>query len=98
MHEKWNQSIPSWNNFFGGTGQAKVTRPINEYYGSKLVAVFNDTPNLKKPFQNVPLYLESELNEWIQTRKRLELGFCVMIENHHGWARIKLHHELETKS
>ena len=61
-----------------------MTHPINEYYGSKLVAVFNYTPNRKKPFQNVPLYLESELNEWIQTRKELELGFCVTIENRHG--------------
>ena len=75
-----------------------MTRPINEYYGSKLVAMFNDTPNLKKPFQNVPLYLESKLNEWIQTRKGLELGFCVTIGNPHGRVRIKLHHELETKS
>ena len=69
--------------FFGGTGQAKVAHPIIEYYGSKIVAMFNDTPNLKKPFQDVPLYLGSELNEWIQIRKGLELGLCVTIENHH---------------
>ena len=43
--------------FFGGTGQAKVARPIIEHFGSKLVAVFDDTPNHKKPFQDVPLYL-----------------------------------------
>ncbi|MCL0044992.1 acetyltransferase [Nitrospinaceae bacterium] len=83
--------------FFGGTGQAKVARPIIEHYGSKLVAVFDDSPNLKKPFQDVPLYLGSELNEWIQIRKGLELGFCVTIGNPHGRVRIKLHHELETK-
>ena len=81
--------------FYGGTGQAKVVRPIVEYYGSKLVAVFDDTPNLEKPFQDVPLYLGSELEEWIKNRKELELGFCVTIGNPHGRARIKLHRELE---
>jgi sugar O-acyltransferase (sialic acid O-acetyltransferase NeuD family) len=83
--------------FFGGTGQAKVVRPIIEYYGSKLVAVFDDTPNLKKPFQDVALYSGSELNEWIRDRKGLELGFCVTIGNPHGRIRIKLHQELKGK-
>jgi sugar O-acyltransferase (sialic acid O-acetyltransferase NeuD family) len=83
--------------FYGGTGQAKVIRPIIEHYGSKLVAVFDDTPNLEKPFQDVPLYLGNELKEWIQTQKELDCGFCVTIGNPHGRARIRLHHELEGK-
>ncbi len=29
---------------YGGTGQAKVVRPIIEHYGSKVIAVFDDTP------------------------------------------------------
>ena len=94
MESKINQ-YPSEIIFYGGTGQAKVVRPIVEYYGSKLVAVFDDTPNLEKPFQDVPLYLGSELEEWIKNRKELELGFCVTIGNPHGRARIKLHRELE---
>ena len=94
MENKINQ-FPSEIIFYGGTGQAKVVRPIVEYYGSKLVAVFDDTPNLEKPFQDVPLYLGSELEEWIKNRKELELGFCVTIGNPHGRARIKLHRELE---
>ena len=94
MESKINQ-FPSEIIFYGGTGQAKVVRPIVEYYGSKLVAVFDDSPNLEKPFQDVPLYLGSELKEWVKNRKELELGFCVTIGNPHGRTRIKLHHELE---
>jgi len=94
MENKINQ-FPSEIIFYGGTGQAKVVRPIVEYYGSKLVAVFDDSPNLEKPFQDVPLYLGSELEEWIKNRKELELGFCVTIGDPHGRARIKLHRELE---
>ena len=56
--------------FFGGTGQAKVVRPIIEYNGSKVVAVFDDTPKLQKPFQDIPLYLGNEFKEWIQTQRK----------------------------
>ena len=45
MKSEINQ-FPSEIIFFGGTGQSKVTRPIIEHFGSKLVAVFDDTPNL----------------------------------------------------
>jgi len=94
MESKINQFPPKVI-FYGGSGQAKVVRPIVEYYGSNLVAVFDDTPNLKKPFPDVPLYIGNELKEWVQTQKKSELGFCVCIGNPYGRARIKLHHELE---
>ena len=52
---------------WGGTGQAKVLRPIIEYYGSKVVAVFDDTPNLPPPFPDVPLYVGwGGFQEWIR--------------------------------
>ena len=79
---------------WGGTGQAKVVRPIIEYYGSKVVAVFDDTSNLTAPFHDVPLYLGNEFKRWIQTRKGLQTGFCVAIGNPNGRARVKLHQEL----
>jgi hypothetical protein len=91
MESKINQFPPKVI-FYGGTGKAKVVRPIVEYYGSKLVAVFDDTQNLEKPFPDVPLYLGNELKKWIQSHKELELGFCVTIGNPHGRTRIKLHH------
>ena len=37
---------------YGGTGQAKVVRPIIEYYGSTIDAVIDDTPDLTPPFED----------------------------------------------
>jgi len=96
MKNKINQ-FPSEIIFYGGTGQAKVARPIVEYFGSKLVAVFDDTADLKKPFQDVSLYPGSELDKWIKARNGKKLGFCITIGNPHGRTRIKLHQELEEK-
>ncbi|SNQ62984.1 Acetyltransferase [Candidatus Methanoperedens nitroreducens] len=77
---------------WGGTGQAKVVRPIIEYYGSKVVAVFDDTPNLKSPFPDVEIYCGYEqFKKWIASQNREEIGFCVAIGNPHGRVRLKLH-------
>jgi sugar O-acyltransferase (sialic acid O-acetyltransferase NeuD family) len=81
--------------FWGGTGQAKVNRPIIEYYGSKLVAVFDDTPNLKPPFDNIPLFTGWEgFKSWIKDKNPEKIGFCISIGNPHGRIRIKLHEKL----
>jgi hypothetical protein len=76
---------------WGGTGQAKVVRPIIESYGSKVVAVFDDTPNLPPTFPDVPLYYGLDgFKEWLQSQSRHnEIGFCVAIGNPHGRVRIK---------
>lgn len=80
---------------WGGTGQAKVVRPIIEYYGSKVIAVFDDTPNLKSPFSDVPIYQGWEgFKKWIESKKRKEIGFCVTIGNPNGRVRLRLHDEL----
>ena len=41
---------------YGGTGQAKIARPIIEHFGARVVAVFDDTPALPSPFPGVPIY------------------------------------------
>jgi len=85
-------TLPSNVILWGGTGQAKVIRPIIEYYGAKVVAVFDDTPNLPPPFPDVELYLGYEqLQMWFKSRNRQEIGFCVAIGNPHGRVRIQLH-------
>ena len=57
--------------FWGGTGQAKVMRPIVEDCGSRLVAVFDDTIDLLPPFQDVPIYYGWRgFQEWIAKEKR----------------------------
>jgi acetyltransferase EpsM len=77
---------------WGGTGQAKAVRPIIEYYGSKIVAIFDDTPNLKPPFSDMELHHGVEgFRNWIETQHREDIGFCVAIGNPHGRVRLRLH-------
>jgi sugar O-acyltransferase (sialic acid O-acetyltransferase NeuD family) len=83
---------------WGGTGQAKVVRPIIESYGSKVVAVFDNTPNLPPPFPDVPLYYGLDgFQEWLQSQSHIkEVGFCVTIGNPHGRVRMKYHERMIT--
>ena len=77
---------------WGGTGQAKVVRPIIEYFGAKVVAVFDNTPNLKSPFTDVEIYHGYEqFLRWIESQNRGEIGFCVAIGNPHGRVRLQVH-------
>jgi sugar O-acyltransferase (sialic acid O-acetyltransferase NeuD family) len=77
---------------YGGTGQAKVVRPIIEHYGSKVIAVFDDTSGLSSPFPDVPIYQGYQVfQEWIMTQSRTEIGFCLTIGNPHGRVRLSLH-------
>ncbi len=45
--------------FWGGTGQARVLRPVVEYYGSQVVAVVDRTRGLAAPFADLPLVHDS---------------------------------------
>jgi len=77
---------------WGGTGQAKVVRPIIESCGAKVVAVFDDTPDLPPPFPDVELHRGWEpFQRWVAGQNRRSLGFCVAIGNPHGRVRIRLH-------
>ncbi|MBK9039676.1 MAG: hypothetical protein IPL83_11010 [Bdellovibrionales bacterium] len=37
--------------FWGGTGQSVVNREILRLFSSNLLAIFDDTPEIKSPFQ-----------------------------------------------
>jgi sugar O-acyltransferase (sialic acid O-acetyltransferase NeuD family) len=76
--------------FWGGTGQAKVMRPVIEAQGSKLVAVFDDTAGLAAPFPDVPLLHGSEFDRWLAEHNGEPIGFCVTIGNPHGRARLRI--------
>ena len=91
-----NSYLPPRIILWGGTGQAKVVRPIIEYYDSKIVAVFDDTPNLTSPFQDVPLYFSwIGFKNWLKSQNTIkDIGFCVTIGNPHGRVRLKLHDQL----
>lgn len=80
---------------WGGTGQAKVSRPIIEHCGARIVGVFDDTPFLPRPFPDVELHLGWRgFKRWIRQRGRDELGFCIAIGNPHGRVRLQLHERL----
>lgn len=77
---------------WGGTGQAKVVRPILEHYGARVAAVFDDTPHLTPPFTDVPLYRgRREFRRWLRSRRTTKFGFCVTIGNPNGRERLRLH-------
>jgi len=83
---------------YGGTGQAKVVRPIIEYYGSKIIAVFDDTENLKPPFNDIELYYGFEsLLKWKKSINISEVGFLITIGNPHGNIRLELHEKLKNE-
>ena len=83
--------------FYGGTGQSKVMKTIAEYNNLEVLAVFDDTPNLKSPFNNLPIYYGNELENWVKSRNDVdEIGFCVSIGNPHGDARLIIAQKLKS--
>ncbi len=94
MEDKINQ-LPAKIILWGGTGQAKLMRPIIEDRGSKVVAVFDDTKNLKPPFRDIDLYYGWQgFQQWIKGKNRSKIGFCITIGNPHGRVRLKIHKKL----
>jgi sugar O-acyltransferase (sialic acid O-acetyltransferase NeuD family) len=90
-HDDINR-LPEAVILYGGTGQAKVVRPIIEHYGSKVVAVFDDTPDLPSPFADVPIHRGYDaFQRWIGDQDRSKVGFCIAIGNPHGRVRVRLH-------
>ncbi len=81
---------------WGGTGQAKVARPIIEHYGSRVAAVIDDTPDLVPPFSDVDLFCGwAGFEQWLAGRTNLDrIGFCIAIGNPHGRIRLSLHDRL----
>jgi sugar O-acyltransferase (sialic acid O-acetyltransferase NeuD family) len=84
---------------WGGTGQAKVVRPIIEYYGSRVVAVFDDTQGLASPFSDVEIHRgEAGFRKWITKQaSRDDIGFCVAIGNPHGRIRLNFNEMLSSE-
>lgn len=92
--ELHGRSIILW----GGTGQAKVVRPIIEARGGRVVAVFDDTPGLPPPFPDVPLHLGWQgFEAWLLGRDPQDFGFCIAIGNPHGRVRLTLAERLKER-
>lgn len=85
-------ALPPKMILWGGTGQAKILRPMIEYYGSSVMAVIDDTPGLKSPFGDVEIYHGyKQLKPVIDGQNTHEIGFCIAIGNPHGDVRVRLH-------
>lgn len=90
------RKYPSKVILYGGTGQAIILRQVLEVYGSRVVAVIDDTENLRPPFKDVPLLAGWEgFKEWLKKQDRTDLGFLVAIGNPHGRVRLRLHEALK---
>jgi sugar O-acyltransferase (sialic acid O-acetyltransferase NeuD family) len=90
MNEFLNK-FPDQVILWGGTGQAKILRPMIEYYGAEIIAIFDDTPELASPFKDIPIYQGlQEFPSWI-SKNQGDFGFCIAIGNPYGRIRIKLH-------
>lgn len=74
--------------FWGGTGQAKVLRPIVEAAGHRLIAVFDRDDTVRRPFEEVPLFHdESKLQDLLRNRSG-PMGFVVAIGGDRGRDRV----------
>jgi sugar O-acyltransferase (sialic acid O-acetyltransferase NeuD family) len=95
LDKRWGQ-LPPEAILWGGTGQAKVVRPILEHWGCRVVAVIDDTAGLSSPFGDVPIHLGwAGFQTWLARHGKSDMGFCVAIGNPHGRARLTLHERLE---
>lgn len=75
--------------FWGGTGQAKVLRPIVEAAGWWLVAVQDRDPACLPPFADVPLLCgEAALEAWLADNAGVADGFAVAIGGTLGRERL----------
>jgi len=81
---------------WGAIGQVKLLRPVVEHYGSKMIAVFDDRPELRAPYDDVPIYYgwDKFLN-WLNEQDRSELGFCIGVGAPRGRFRLELHEKLK---
>ncbi len=80
---------------WGAGDQARVNRPILESLGTRIVAMFDDTPGLAPPFDDIELhYGQQGFRKWIATRNPKEFGFIVAIGNPHGDTRLVIHDRL----
>ena len=90
-----SEIIPKEIILYGGTGQSMQVRPIIEDYGSTVIAIIDDTPGLKSPFDDIPIFAGYEkFIDFYNPKMKSETGFCITIGNPHADIRIKLHKKL----
>jgi len=77
--------------FWGATGHAKVLRELTERLGYRLVAVFDNNPQVSPPFADVPIYYGLEgFREWKSKNGGLKTACLVAIGGARGRDRVHI--------
>ena len=76
---------------WGATGQAIVLRELLEAGGDEIVALFDDNPRVRSPFEDVPLYYGlSGFEAWLRDRGRREVQGFAAIGGERGADRLEV--------
>jgi sugar O-acyltransferase (sialic acid O-acetyltransferase NeuD family) len=80
---------------WGGTGQAKMIRPILEREGYRIAAVFDDDSTIASPFPDIPF--AGGWNEFLRQRQSLgyDMAFAVAIGGDRGRDRCAIGERLK---
>jgi sugar O-acyltransferase (sialic acid O-acetyltransferase NeuD family) len=82
--------------FWGATGQAKVLREFIGALGYELVAVFDNNPEVQKPFHDLPIYYGREgFERWKKEHGHRETACLVAIGGARGRDRLEIQRFLE---
>jgi sugar O-acyltransferase (sialic acid O-acetyltransferase NeuD family) len=83
--------------FWGGTGQAIVNKEIIDLLNFELVAIFDDTINLKSSFNDIRLYNGWEgFKNWKVGKDLSQYFFSIAIGNPHGDIRVNISEKLKS--
>ncbi len=83
---------------WGGSGQAKVIKPILEQMGIEIGLVFDKVHDLDSPFPYVEIiHEETKLDRWLADKRDANLGFVVAIGGDRGRDRIEIDKKLSSK-
>lgn len=73
---------------WGSTGQAIVIKDFLTETGYRIIAVFDNNPQVVSPFDEIPIYYgASEFKKWLSTTNSKQLGFIVSIGGDNGKER-----------
>ncbi|MGE5537898.1 MAG: acetyltransferase [Gemmatimonas sp.] len=81
---------------WGGTGQAKVLRPVLHAQGYSVAAIYDRNPTLTTPFPDVPLLSGATLDRWIADHPSVR-HFAVAVGGDRGRDRIEIADMLEAR-
>ena len=82
--------------FWGATGQAKVLNEFIRKIGYNLVAIFDNNPEVKSPFPDVPIYYGiADFKAWQKRQGNLKTACLVAIGGAKGQERLKMQNFLE---